>query len=46
MINAWNLIWIVPLSGGVGFLWAALCAVSSKADKAAERMNRSSENDN
>lgn len=40
MINAWNLIWIVPVSGAVGFMCAALCTVTKQSDKAAERMNR------
>ena len=26
MINAWHLIWIVPLAATVGFVWGALMA--------------------
>lgn len=28
MISAWNLLWIVPLAGSVGFIMAALVAVN------------------
>lgn len=33
MINALNLIWIVPLSGAVGYMWAAVLTISARADK-------------
>lgn len=29
MINAWHLLWIVPVSGMVGVVVAALCAAAS-----------------
>ena len=28
MINAWHLIWIIPLAACFGFLWAAVLAAS------------------
>lgn len=30
MINALHLLWIVPLTAGVGMVYAALCAVSKR----------------
>jgi hypothetical protein len=29
MINAWHLVWIIPVSGMVGVVAAALCAASN-----------------
>lgn len=33
MINAWHLIWIIPLSGAVGYMLAALCVASGRSKK-------------
>jgi hypothetical protein len=33
MINAWHLLWIVPLSGAIGFMWAAVLIVADAADE-------------
>lgn len=32
MINAWHLLWIVPLSGAIGFVFAALLPANTQAE--------------
>lgn len=32
MIDAWHLLWIVPLAGAVGFVFAALLPANTQAD--------------
>lgn len=32
MISAWHLVWIIPLSGIIGFVLAALMSVSKNED--------------
>lgn len=33
MMSVWNLLWIVPLAGGVGAMWAALWVAASRGDE-------------
>ena len=33
MINAWHLLWIVPLSSATGFVLAALLAANHREDE-------------
>ena len=38
MINAWHLLWIIPLAASAGVLVASLMHISADADRRAEEL--------
>ncbi len=39
-MNPWHLLWIIPLSACVGFMFAAILAAGGEADRARESEER------
>lgn len=37
MINTLHLLWIIPVSASIGFLWAAVLAVGGRQEKENEK---------
>lgn len=38
MISAWHLIWIIPLSVGVGMFYTALAVTTGRSDKTEDEL--------
>ena len=40
MISAWNLLWIIPVSVGIGMFYTALAVTTGRSDKTEEELWR------